>query len=128
MKGKLLILFLLFTFKVDCQVYLGNIRDTNTSIKEILSYPELIITTDGKQKDTCLKILGFEAYIITYAKDTVCLREGRIQFPGERFTLVELERIQQMKKGETLYIPSYLQSCSSCVTRRRKINLKVVIL
>lgn len=55
MKGKLLILFLLFTFKVDCQVYLGNIRDTNASIKEILSYPELIITTDGKLKDTCLK-------------------------------------------------------------------------
>lgn len=126
MKVKLLILFLLFALKVYCQVYLGNIRDRVATVQEIVANNQLLIFY-GKERDTCSKILGYEAYILTKEKDTITLRSSIRTPQTSRFTASEIKRIKMMKPGDVLYIPVCLQSCSSCALRRRNINLKVRI-
>ncbi|MDX1445749.1 hypothetical protein [Lishizhenia sp.] len=126
MKGKFLMLILLASFTANCQVYLGNIRDSVATVHEIVGNNQLLIFYGGA-RDTCSKVLGFEAYIITTLKDTITLRSS-IRTPQTNcFTAAEIKRIKMMRPGDILYIPVCWQSCSSCVLRRRNINLKVRI-
>ncbi|WP_090251169.1 hypothetical protein [Lishizhenia tianjinensis] len=126
MKGKLILLFLLFAFKVDGQIYLGNIRDSVATVHEIVANNQLLIFYGG-ERDTCSKVLGFEAYILTKEKDTITLRSSSRTPQTNSFTASEIKRIKMMNPGDILYIPVCLQSCSSCALRRRNINLKVRI-
>lgn len=136
----------------DLKIYLGKIRDSLVTIKEILNNTQLIVTYEPQIAIPSTRVLNFDGEIIKKKGKKIPLvkenqktenwtnkkwerefakieRKGGTIYNGmNQLNSYQLKLIKKMKSGDLLFIQSCVLACPSCINRRVNINLRLTIL